>query len=221
LNSLNAVVIEPPESATASVIWLHGLGASGHDFEPIVPELSQNLTRHTRFIFPHAPNRPVTINMGMVMPAWYDVVTQDLTQGEDSHGTRASEKIVHDYIYNEIRRGIDAQRIVLAGFSQGGAIALHTALRYPKTLAGIMVLSAYLPLASTVAEEKHESNEKTPIFMAHGRFDPVITFEQAKRSHEQLEKMGYAVEWHDYAMEHAVNLQEIADISEWLNQRLP
>jgi len=221
LNSLKAVIIEPPKSATASIIWLHGLGANGHDFEPIVSELSEKITCHSRFIFPHAPNRPVTINMGMVMPAWYDVVTQDLTKGEDSHGIRASEKIVHDFISNEMRRGIDAQHIVLAGFSQGGAIALHTSLRYPKTLAGIMVLSAYLPLADTVAKEKHTANEKTPIFMAHGQFDPVITFAQAKHSHQQLEKIGYAVEWHDYPMEHAVNTQEINDINQWLSQRLP
>jgi len=220
LNSFNAVIIEPQKSATASVIWLHGLGASGYDFEPIVPELSQDLTGHTRFIFPHAPNRPVTINMNMVMPAWYDVVTQDLTQWQDSHGIRASEKIVHDFINNERRRGIDSQRIVLAGFSQGGAIALHTGLRYSDTLAGIMILSAYLPLENTVMDEKQEANEKIPIFMAHGQFDPVIPMAQAQHSRTILEKMGYAIEWHDYAMEHAVNAQEIADINQWLSHCL-
>jgi len=217
LNSSHAVIIEPPKSAQASVIWLHGLGANGHDFEPIVPELSKNVTQHTRFIFPHAPQRPVTINGGMVMPAWYDVVSQDLTQWQDEQGTRASEKIVQDFVRNEVRRGIDTQHIVLAGFSQGGAIALHTGLRYFTALAGIMVLSSYLPLENTVAREKQESNEKTAIFMAHGQFDPVIPMKHAQHSRAVLEKMGYVVEWHDYPMEHAVNMQEIADISQWLS----
>jgi phospholipase/carboxylesterase len=220
LNSLNAVVIEPSQSVTASVIWLHGLGADGHDFEPIVPELSHNLRQHTRFIFPNAPKRPVTINGGMVMPAWYDIVAQNLTKWQDEQGIRASEKIVHNFISNEVRRGIDTQHIVLAGFSQGGAIAVHTGLRYFTPLAGIMVLSAYLPLENTAENEKHESNEKTPIFMAHGQFDPVIPIAQAQHSRAVLVKMGYAVEWHDYFMEHSVNSQEISDIERWLSHRL-
>ncbi len=217
----NAVIIEPSETATASVLWLHGLGANGHDFEPIVPELPQSLTRTTRFIFPHAPHRPITINGGLVMPAWYDVIAMDLPAKQDSQGIHDSEQILCQYISQEIKRGISTQRIVLAGFSQGGVIALHTGLRYPHPLAGIMALSSYLPLADTVKNEIHVANRKTPIFMAHGQHDPVILFSHAERSHQQLEKLGYEVEWHSYNMEHNVNPAEIVDMSHWLNARLP
>ncbi|RKZ84080.1 MAG: carboxylesterase [Candidatus Parabeggiatoa sp. nov. 1] len=226
----NAVVIEPPESATASVIWLHGLGANGHDFEPIVPQLPKNLTRHTRFIFPHAPQRPITINGGMVMPGWYDVFptdfigqpnAQELNIQQDAQGIQASDQIVRNYMAQEIERGISTERMVLAGFSQGGAIALHTGLRYPLPLAGIMALSTYLPLADTVENEIHAANRQTSIFMAHGEFDPLILLPYAQRSHAHLEKLGYNVQWHSYDMEHSVNPEEIADISQWLSARLP
>jgi phospholipase/carboxylesterase len=221
MNNENAVIINPPKSATAAIIWLHGLGANGHDFEPIVPYLSSELTEHTRFIFPHAPHRPITINMGMVMPGWYDVVAADLTAQQDAVGIRDSEKLLQDYIKREIERGISPQRIVLAGFSQGGAIALHTGLRYSETLAGIMALSAYLPLADTVANEVHEANRLIPIFMAHGQHDPVIHLAQAEQSYVFLEQLGYEVEWHDYRMDHQICPDEINDINHWLTARLP
>ncbi|EDN66958.1 Phospholipase/Carboxylesterase [Beggiatoa sp. PS] len=185
----NAVVIEPPESATASVIWLHGLGADGHDFEPIVPQLPKNLTAHTRFIFPHAPHRPITINGGMIMPGWYDVFGMDLTVKQDAQGIRDSEKILCNYIAEEMERGISTKRIVLAGFSQGGAIVLHTGLRYSHPLGGIVALSTYLPLADTVESEFHTANQQIPIFIAHGQADPVIAFEHGKNSAVKLENL--------------------------------
>ncbi|TGO02828.1 carboxylesterase [Candidatus Thiomargarita nelsonii] len=217
----NPVIIEPPGSASASILWLHGLGANGHDFEPIVPALPENLTRHTRFIFPHAPQRPITINGGMVMPGWYDVYGMDLTAQQDAQGIQNSEQILCQYIAQEIESGIDAKRIILAGFSQGGVIALQTGLRYPQTLAGIMALSSYLPLADTVEKENHAANRQTPIFMAHGQFDQVISFRHGERSRTELEKLGYRVEWHSYNMEHNVSPEEIVDISHWLSARLP
>jgi len=220
MNNTNAVVIEPTEQANASVIWLHGLGANGHDFEPIVQELSHTLTRHTRFIFPHAPHRPITINGGMVMPGWYDVIAMELPAQQDTQGIHDSEQILCQHVSQEIERGISTQRIVLAGFSQGGVIALHTGLRYAFPLAGIMVLSAYLPLSDTVEKEMHTANRQIPIFMAHGQYDPVISFSHGERSRTQLEKLDYEVEWHSYSMEHNVNAAEIVDISQWLSARL-
>lgn len=218
---MNAVIIEPSRPVTASVIWLHGLGANGHDFEPIVSELPKSLTAHTRFIFPHAPSRPISINDGMVMPGWYDIVNMDLTLQEDAEGIHESAQLLQNYIADQMDSGIPAQRIVLAGFSQGGAIALHTGLRYPHTLAGIMALSTYLPLADTVAAEIHSANRNTNIFYGHGEFDPVIKLFQAKRSLIQLEQLGYSVEWHIYKMEHSVNAAEMADFGCWLNNCLP
>jgi phospholipase/carboxylesterase len=227
----NAVVIEPPESATASVIWLHGLGADGHDFGPIVPQLPKNITRHTRFIFPHAPERPITINGGMVMRGWYDVFPTDLIAQpavqellairQDAQGIHDSDRILCGYVAEELDRGISAQRIVLAGFSQGGAIALHTGLRYPLTLAGIMALSTYLPLADTLESEIHAANRQTPIFMAHGQFDPLILFNIAQHSRAYLEKLSYNVQWHTYNMQHNVSPEEVVDIGNWLTACLP
>lgn len=218
---LNAVVIEPPKPATASVVWLHGLGANGYDFEPIVPELPASITRSTRFIFPHAPNRSITINMGMVMPAWYDIVDVDLTIRQDADGVYESEQLLHAYLSREIELGIPTERLIVAGFSQGGAVALHTGLRYPHKLAGILALSTYLPLATTIPNEIHPANRQTPIFYAHGQLDPVIWFPQANQSRVQLEQLGYTVEWHTYVMQHAVCPQEITDIGQWLVARLP
>jgi len=217
----NAVIIDPPKPATASVILLHGLGANGHDFKPILPALPKKMTDHTRFIFPHAPQRSISINGGMIMPGWYDVLGMDLTAQQDAEGIRDSEQILCRYVANEIERGIFAQRIVLAGFSQGGAIALHTGLRYPVPLAGIMALSTYLPLADTVENEIHATNRKTSIFMAHGQWDPVILFTQAERSRAELEKLGYPVEWHSYHIQHTLSPEEIVDIGKWLTARLP
>lgn len=216
---LPAVVIEPNRPADSAVIWLHGLGADGHDFEPIVPEMGLE-DMAIRFIFPHAPMRPVTINNGMVMPAWYDITAPDLSEGQDAKGTRESEQQIHAWIQNQIESGIAAERILLAGFSQGGAIALHTGLRYPHTLGGIVALSTYLPLADTVADEKHAANQNIPIFMAHGNGDPIIPINGAQRSRDRLIQLGHEVEWHEYAMPHSVCPSEIEAIANWLRKRI-
>ncbi len=217
----DAVIIEPPEPADAAVIWLHGLGADGHDFEPIVPHLGVHNTRHIRFVFPHAPQIPVTINGGYVMRAWYDVVDADLRRRADEKGVRGSEQILRDYVAQELTQGIDSKRIVVAGFSQGGAIALHMGLRYPNPLAGILALSTYLPLPEAVAAQCHASNAAVPIFLAHGQYDPVIPFQAGENSRAQLESLGYSVEWHSYPMPHAVCPDEIMDIAVWLSAVLP
>jgi len=216
---LPTIELETGRPATASVIWLHGLGADGHDFEPIVPELDLPDALAVRFVFPHAPMQPVTINGGAVMRAWYDVDALEGQRREDGAGVRASQALVEELIASEKKRGLAAARIVLAGFSQGGAIALHTGLRHAEPLAGIMALSTYLPLASTLAAEA-AANRATPIFMAHGVHDPLIPVARATMSRRQLEAAGYAVEWHDYPMEHAVCATEIADISAWLQRVL-
>lgn len=206
--------------ARASVIWLHGLGADGHDFEPIVPELRLPASLPVRFVFPHAPVRPVTLNGGMAMRAWYDIIALGGNAQQDEQGIRQSEAQVHALIRRENERGIATGQIVLAGFSQGGAIALHTGVRYPERLAGIMGLSTYLPLAESVAAERSSVNAQTPVFMAHGTEDPVLPVQLGQRSREQLESLGYAVEWHDYPMQHAVCLEEIQAIGAWLQRVL-
>jgi len=210
--SVEAITIETGPKPEAAVIWLHGLGADGHDFEPIVPEL--RLKRAVRFVFPHAPIRPVTINQGMRMRAWYDIL--QLGGGpEDDAGLRASQKITEELIRAQ---GLPASKIVLAGFSQGGAIVLQTALRYPERLAGVVALSTYLPLATTVAAERSEANRDLPIFMAHGQHDDLIPMSRARASREHLEKLGYKIEWHDYPMPHSVCAPEIADISAFFSK---
>jgi phospholipase/carboxylesterase len=207
---MDAIQIETGPDPEAAVIWLHGLGADGHDFEPIVPELE--LEKPVRFVFPHAPVRPVTINQGMRMRAWYDIL--QLGGGpEDEAGLRASQKLTEELIRAQ---GLPANRIVLAGFSQGGAIVLLAGLRYAERLAGVMALSTYLPLASTLAAERSAENRQTPIFMAHGRYDDLIPMQRAQTSRDYLQKLGYAVEWHDYPMPHSVCAPEIADISGFL-----
>ncbi len=216
----NAIIVDSPKPATASVIWLHGLGANGYDFEPIVHELPNNLTQDTRFIFPHAPQRPISINGGMVMPGWYDIFGLDVTTQQDTQGIYDSEQILCHYVNQEIEQGIDTKRIVLAGFSQGGAIVLHTGLRYPFPLAGIMALSTYLPLADRLEEESHIANHQTSIFMAHGQFDPTISFTYGERSRRRLEKLGYHVNWYSYNMQHNVSPAEIIDLGHWLSECL-
>jgi phospholipase/carboxylesterase len=205
------------------VIWLHGLGADGNDFAPIVPELRLAGAPAVRFVFPHAPMMPVTINNGYVMRAWYDVSFGDLegkTRQADETGVRASQAEIVKLIARETARGIAAEKIVVAGFSQGGAIALQTALRFPAKLAGIMALSTYLPLAHTLAAEAAAANRSIPVFFAHGTLDPVIPLAMATASRAALLAAGYAVEWHDYPMQHSVCVEEIADVSAWLSKVL-
>jgi phospholipase/carboxylesterase len=209
---MDAVEIETGPKPGAAVIWLHGLGADGHDFEPIVPEL--RLPKPVRFVFPHAPVRPVTINQGMRMRAWYDIF-QFGGGPEDEAGIRASQKLVEKLI--EAEKG---KKIVLAGFSQGGAIVLQAALRHPERLAGVLALSTYLPLAATLEKERSEANKDLPIFMAHGQLDDIIPIDRAKRSREVLERLGYPVTWKDYPMPHSVCAPEIGDISGFLSRIL-
>ena len=193
----------------ASVIWLHGLGADGYDFAPVVDML--NLAQ-VRFILPHAPTMAVTRNNGYVMPAWYDLYAPSESQQEDLVGITRSEDYLNSLIENEIKRGIASDKIVLAGFSQGGAIALHTATRYPKKLAGVLALSTYLPLKATLAKQAHAANLATPIFMAHGRADDIISLDRALASRLSLQESGFTVQWHEYAMAHSVCAEEINDI---------
>jgi phospholipase/carboxylesterase len=214
---MDAIELESGPNPEAAVIWLHGLGADGHDFEPIVPELE--VARPIRYIFPHAPVRPVTINGGMRMRAWYDIF--ELGGGpEDEAGIRASQGFLDTLIARETGRGIPPGRIVLAGFSQGGAIVLQAGLRYPERLAGILALSTYLPLASALESEREKANQDLPIFMAHGRFDDIIPLGRAQASRQRLEALGYAVEWHEYPMPHSVCPPEIAHIAAFLTRVL-
>ncbi|HEX6321563.1 MAG TPA: alpha/beta fold hydrolase [Burkholderiales bacterium] len=212
---MDAIQIDTGVNPQAAVIWLHGLGADGHDFEPIVPELE--LAQPVRFVFPHAPVRPVTINQGMRMRAWYDIF-QFGGGPEDEAGVRASQRLVEGLIAEEKKRGI--AKLVLAGFSQGGAIVLHTALRHPEPLAGVLALSTYLPLAATVQAERSPANATLPIFMAHGHYDDIIPLRRAEQSRQALEGLGYPVEWHAYPMPHSVCPQEIAAISAFLGRIL-
>lgn len=216
---LQTLEIETAPGSQSSVIWLHGLGADGHDFEPIAHELDLGAIP-VRFVFPHAPMMPVTINQGFVMRAWYDIASSDLGRHEDEAGVRASQSAVEALVARELGRGVPARRIVLAGFSQGGAIALQTGLRHPERLAGIMALSAYVPIASTLADEAHAANRDAPIFMAHGDLDPIVPIQRARDSRTLLEELGYRVEWHEYRMPHAVCPEEIAHIGAWLKRVL-
>ena len=213
------VVLEPTTAATATVIWLHGLGADGFDFVPVVDELKLSALA-VRFIFPHARPRPVTLNNGYVMRAWYDIRTLGGSGAEDEAGIRESAQVIGGYIKEQNAAGITSDRIVVAGFSQGGAIALQTILRYPQRLAGAMALSTYLPLRNTVAAEASATNRDLPILMCHGVYDGVVPAAMGVASRDALLQLGYLVEWHSYPMEHSVSAQEIADISSWLQTRL-
>lgn len=210
-----------PSKINASVIWMHGLGADGYDFEPIVQRLLANPAfNQVRFILPHAPDMAVTRNNGYIMPAWYDIYGQIPVVQEDETGIKTSEKYINSLINNEISRGVAPEKILLAGFSQGGAIALHTALRYPQRLAGVMALSTYVPLHDLLNIEAHSANTNTPIFMAHGAFDDIIPLAMAEKSRNLLQSCQYSVTWHQYNMAHSLCEQEIIDIESFLTQVL-
>lgn len=218
---LETVEIATGDHPEAAVIWMHGLGADGNDFVPIVRELDLSDCPAIRFVFPHAETMPVTINNGYVMRAWYDILGMDLVRREDEVGLRKSQQQIEQLIAREIERGIPAERIILAGFSQGCAMTLQTGLRYPHKLAGMLCLSGYLPLADKLSAERSQSNRSTPIFMAHGRVDPVVQIARAETSRDFLTSLGYAVEWKDYSMPHSVCEEEIDDIghviTHWLS----
>ena len=218
--SADAVVLAPAAPATASVIWLHGLGADGHDFVPIVPELKLPAEPAVRFVFPHAPVRPVTLNMGMRMRAWYDIRTLTAEGRTDEAGIRESVALLGRYIAAERAAGIESSRIIVAGFSQGGAVALHAGLRHPERLGGILALSTYLPLQAALAAELSAANRATPILMCHGQFDPVLPMALGVLARDWLRAGQYAVEWKEYPMQHQVCLPEIQDIAAWLRSRL-
>jgi phospholipase/carboxylesterase len=218
--TLQAVELQTSPAATASVIWLHGLGADGYDFVPVVRELEQLQAPAARYVFPHAPTRPVTINGGYVMRAWYDILGTDLVRREDERGIRESQRQVEALIEREVHRGTPHSRIVLAGFSQGGAIALQTGLRQREPLAGLLALSTYLPLAAEFESERAPESSDVPILMVHGRSDPVIPIERALASRDRLQAAGYAVEWHAYEMPHSVCEDEIRQIAAFLQRVL-
>ncbi|MDH5185141.1 MAG: alpha/beta hydrolase [Gammaproteobacteria bacterium] len=218
--SLEKIVIEPHTTATACVIWLHGLGADGHDFEAIVPELGLPTGHSIRFVFPHAPLMPVTINQGYVMRAWYDILSMEIAATQDEAGIRRSAEQISGLIQAQQSEGIAAERIVIAGFSQGGAIALHVGLRYEESLAGIMALSSYLPLEDKLEREATEANRKTPVLLAHGKQDPIVPYRLGIQTRRVLKDLDYTVSWQEYAMEHSVCVEEIKDIARWLSERL-
>jgi phospholipase/carboxylesterase len=219
-NELECIEIEPRTPARSCVIWLHGLGADGNDFVPIVPELQLPESLGVRFLFPHAPVRPVTINAGMRMRAWYDILALDRPMREDAAGIRESQSQLEALIRRENARGIPSNRIVLAGFSQGGAITLQTGLRYADKLGGLLVLSSYLTMRDTLASEAAPANAQVPIFMAHGQYDPMLPMALGEHSRAALEEQGYRVEWRAYPMAHQVCLEEIRDIGAWLQKVL-
>jgi phospholipase/carboxylesterase len=214
------IEIETGSNPDASVIVLHGLGASGDDFVPVCEQLDLGPVGAVRYVLPHAPMRPVTINNGFVMPAWYDIPSLGGDGGEDEAGLRASQALVEALIAHEVSRGVPSSRIVLAGFSQGCAMVLLTGLRHRGRLAGIVGLSGYLPLAASTAAERAPANQQTPIFLAHGRYDPMIPLPRAQASRDALQALGYAVQWHEYPMEHSVCMPEIADLQQYLRQVL-
>ncbi|QID18853.1 alpha/beta fold hydrolase [Nitrogeniibacter mangrovi] len=214
---LPCVEIETGSTPTHAVIWLHGLGADGHDFEPIVDEFDVGALPPTRFVFPHAPARPVTINGGYVMRAWYDILSHDFSRRrEDPQGVIESARQIEALVARERARGVPDARIVLAGFSQGGAIALHTALRHPQRLAGVLALSTYVPLADTLAAEAADANREVPIFMGHGRDDDVIPCAFAEQSYRLLLAAGYPIDWEVYFTEHGIVMEEVRDVERWL-----
>jgi phospholipase/carboxylesterase len=217
---LDAVEINPPDRPRACIIWLHGLGADGHDFAPLIPQLGIVQEHGVRVVLPHAPHRPVTLNAGLVMPAWYDIPASDFLHSEDEDGIRRSQRQIVALIEREVAAGLAPERIVLAGFSQGGAIALHTGLRYPRPLAGILALSTYLPLPVRLDDEAAPANASVPVLLAHGSHDPVVPLALAEQARALLTARGYPVEWRVYPMPHAVCPAEVQDIRKWLLARL-
>ena len=220
MSLLETVEIATGDHPEAAVIWMHGLGADGNDFVPIVRELDLSECPAIRFVFPHAETMPVTINNGYVMRAWYDILGMDLVRREDEVGLRKSQQQIEQLIAREIERCIPAERIILAGFSQGCAMTLQTGLRYSKKLAGMLCLSGYLPLADKLPAERSDANFSTPIFMAHGRVDPVVQIARAETSRDFLKSLGYAIEWKDYSMPHSVCEEEIDDIGQVITRWL-
>ena len=216
MSKLEAIKLETGENPDAAVIWLHGLGANGNDFVPIVQQLNLPADLAIRFIFPHAPIRPITINQGVEMPGWYDISSLSIVDGQDDDGINQSSKAIHQLCAQQEEQGIDSTRIILAGFSQGGAIALHCGLNYPKPLAGIMALSAYLPQCTSLDSDSTSANRATPLFMAHGQQDDVVAPDYGKQSCERLRAAGHEVSWHEYPMAHSVCMEEIEDIQNWL-----
>jgi phospholipase/carboxylesterase len=216
--TLSTIKLETAANPTVSVIWMHGLGADGNDFVPIVEELDLTGCPAIRFIFPNAPHIPVSVNGGYVMPAWYDIRSADLLNREDEAGLRASQQAIDELIEIEQKNG--AEKIILAGFSQGCAMALQTGLRQSTKLAGLMCLSGYLPLHATLQAEQNPANKNVPIFMAHGSADPVIPLQRAEQSRDVLKQLGYQIEWHEYSMQHSVCVQEIADMGSWIRKIL-
>lgn len=215
----DAVIIEPQGTHKASIIWLHGLGADGHDFESIVPELCLSTKLGIRFIFPNAPIRPITINGKAEMRGWYDIKSSNLREMEDINSIIESSDLIHNYIDTEIKKGISSNKIILAGFSQGGAIALHAGLRYPSELAGLLALSTYLPIPKNLKKET-SNHKEMPIMMMHGADDNIIPIEQGRSSWQTLIKHGYTIEWNEYPMQHTICSEEISVIGGWIMKRL-
>lgn len=217
---LETIVIEPQTTAKSCVIWLHGLGDSGAGFAPVVPELGLPHTHDIRFVFPHAPEQPVTVNQGYVMRAWYDIKTMDLHNRADIGGVLESEKLIHALIEQQVKKGIPTDKIVLAGFSQGGVISLFTGLRYPKKLAGIMGLSCYLPTADKLPEQLSSANKNTAILQHHGEQDDVVPLQAGIIANKLLNEVGYTTEWQSYAMPHSVLPEQLKHIGKWLSKQL-
>jgi phospholipase/carboxylesterase len=215
---LRHITLETGKSPQHSIIWLHGLGADGEDFVPIAEEM--RLPVAVRYIFPHAHKRPVTVNGGFVMRAWYDIAAAEIHEQQDAEGIVASQAEIEELILQEKQKGVPAENIFLAGFSQGGAIVLHTGLRHTEKLGGILALSTYLPLAETVSDEASKESLNTPLFMAHGRSDPIVPCSLGKSSADTLKGLGYQLKWHEYAMPHTVCMEEVRDMGAWLSQRL-
>ncbi len=217
---LSCVEVEPSKPANATVIWLHGLGADGHDFEPVVPALKLPESLPIRFVFPNAPHQPVTVNGGMVMPAWYDILEMSIERKIDVDGLLKSVQQIDALIQREIDRGIASDRIVLAGFSQGGAVAYHAALCYPKPLAGLMTLSTYMATAELIEQQRSDINRNIPVVIHHGTADDVVPISLGTQATEKLQQLGYQPQWHSWPIDHGLCLEEVESIGEWLVRTL-